>query len=84
MKKILGIFSLFTITSSQLFGGTFLFSNLSKDEQKILKEKHDNVLIQYDESTDEIVIDEALERELRESGILKTEDAKKGTVCIGD
>lgn len=83
MKKLLGIISLFTLATSQLFAGTHILSNLSEAERKNLIERYDNALIQYDESTDEIVIDEALERELRMSGVLKTEDIKKGTVCDG-
>lgn len=84
MKKLLSIFSIFTISASQVFASTFIFSKLSKDEQAVISEKYNNALIQYDESTDEIIIDEALERELREGGVLKTEDVKKGTACIGD
>lgn len=83
MKKILGLISLLTLATSQLFAGTHVLSSLSETERKSLVERYDNALIQYDESTDEIVIDEALERELRASGVLKTEDIKQGTVCDG-
>jgi hypothetical protein len=83
MKKLLSIISLFAITTSQLFAGTHKIANLTETERKNIIERYDNFLIKYDEFTDEIVIDEALERELRVGGVLKTESVKKGTVCDG-
>ncbi len=83
MKKLLGLISFILLSVSQTFAGTHAFSKLSESEKKSLIERYDNVLIKYDESTDEIFIDEALERELRLSGVLKTEDIKKGTICTG-
>ena len=83
MKKLLGIISLFTLTTTQILAGTHFFSDLSKTEQKKLIERYDNALIQYDESTNEMLVDEALERELRLSGFLKMEDIKKGVLCTG-
>jgi len=83
MNKILGTISFLALTISQVFAGTFTFSKLSLEEREVLKEYMESSLIVYDESLDKIIIDETLELELRKSGILKTEDAKKGTYCIG-
>lgn len=83
MNKLISIFSIFIISTSQLLASTFLMSNLRQSEQKALKDNYDNVSIKYDESTDEVVIDEALERELRDNGILKTESVKRAVVCDG-
>lgn len=44
-----------------------------------MDEHNDNILIRYNETTDEVFFDRELERQLRESGVLKTEDVKKGT-----
>ena len=83
MSKLISIFSIFAISTSQLLASTFKMSNLSQSEQEAVRENYDNDSIKYDESTDEVVIDEALERELRESGILKTESVKRGVVSEG-
>lgn len=83
MKNLLGLASLMIFTTSQVLAGTFTFSQLTLKEQQALQDKCDNLFVVYDESTDDIIIDEHLEKELRANGILKTEASVQSTVCTG-
>lgn len=83
MKKLVGIFSLCFLASSNLFAATYLISKLSDNEKMNISLLKDTNIIQYDESTDEIIIDEKLDKELRSRGILTTEKVEKGTACTG-
>jgi hypothetical protein len=71
------------ISSSQLFASTFAMSDLSPSERKYMDEHYDDILIRYNETTDEVFLDREFERQLRKSGVLNTEDVKAGTACTG-
>ena len=79
MKKLISVLSVLVISTSQLFASTFARNDLSPSERKYMDEHYDDNLIRYNETTDEVFLDRELERQLRESGVLKTEDVKKGT-----
>jgi hypothetical protein len=83
MNKLLSFISLLMLASSQLFAGTYTYSNLSEIAKKNIVERIDNFNIIYNETMDEVVIDEVLDQQLRIKGILSTEDGVKRTACTG-
>jgi hypothetical protein len=83
MKKIIGLISLLALSITNSFAGVVSYSRLSETEQEFIVSNLDNSLIKYDASTDEVVIDNSLEAQLRKSGILQTQDAHSGHSCVG-
>ena len=81
MKKTIGLISLLALSITNSLAGVVTYSKLSKTEQEFVVSNLDNELIKYDASTDEVVIDEELEKQLREAGILSTQDGVGSGVC---
>lgn len=84
MKKIIGLISLLALSITNSIAGVVSYSNLSETEQEFVISNLDNSLIKYDASTDEVVIDKELEKQLRDAGILSTQDSIGSGVCGGD
>lgn len=84
MKKTLSLISLLLLSIMNSFAGVVSYSKLSETEQEFIVSNLDNNLIHYNANTDEIVIDNELEKQLRVAGILTTQDAVKGSICEGD
>lgn len=83
MKLVLKTISFLVFILTQASAGTIQFSKLTQDEKKFVTARKNSDLIKYDCSTDQVIIDDEFENQLRESGILHTEDAIKSTVCEG-
>lgn len=81
MKKTIGLISLLALSITNSIAGVVNYSQLSKAEQEFVVSNLDNNLIKYDDSTDEVAIDEALEKELREAGIWSTQAGIGNGVC---
>lgn len=83
MKKIISLLSLCFVTISQGFASTISLTVLTNSEIKIIKENIDGESISFSEEKNEFIIDDELEKELRKSGVLKSQEAVKSTVCTG-
>jgi flagellar biosynthesis/type III secretory pathway M-ring protein FliF/YscJ len=83
MKKTIGLISLLALSITNSFAGVVNYSKLSENEQEFIISNLDNSLIKYDASTDEVVIDKELEKQLREAGILSTQDSIGSGTCRG-
>lgn len=84
MKKTIGLVSLLALSITNSMAGVVNFTKLNESEQEFIATHLDNDLIKYDAATDEIIIDKDLEKQLRNSGILSTQDAVKSVICEGD
>jgi hypothetical protein len=84
MKKTIGLISLLALSITNSIAGVVSYSKLSETEQEFVVTNLDNRLIKYDATTDEVVIDDQLEQQLREAGILSTQDGIGSSVCGGD
>lgn len=84
MKKTIGLISLLALSITNSIAGVVNYSKLSETEKEFVITNLDNNLIKYDASTDEVVINEELDKQLREAGILSTQDAVGSSVCGGD
>ncbi|QDK43225.1 hypothetical protein DOM21_17535 [Bacteriovorax stolpii] len=83
MKPILKTISFLAFAIAQASAGTIQFSKLTQDEKKFVIARKNSDLIKYDCSTDQVIIDDEFENQLRENGILQTEDAVKSNLCEG-
>lgn len=81
MKKTIGLISLLALSITNSIAGVVNYSKLSETEKEFVITNLDNNLIKYDASTDEVVIDEELDKQLREAGILSTQDGVGSGVC---
>ena len=83
MKKTIGLISLLALSITNSIAGVVTYSKLSEPEQEFILSNIDNDLIIYDDTTDEIVINEDLDKQLRDAGILSTQDSVESGVCRG-
>lgn len=83
MKKTIGLLSLLALSITNSIAGVVSYSKLSETEKEFVTSNLDSNLIKYDSATDEVVIDEELEKQLREAGILSTQDSVGSGTCRG-
>ena len=84
MKKTIGFISLLALSITNSIAGVIPYSKLSEGEKEFIISNLDNNLIQYDATTDDVIIDKELEKQLREAGILEIQAGIKNSVCGGD
>ncbi|AUN96855.1 hypothetical protein C0V70_01785 [Bacteriovorax stolpii] len=84
MNALLKLISLSALAITQTFAGTIPVSKLTSIEKKFIFENHDGELIKYDSLEDQIILDDQLEDELRQKGIIHTEDAVGDQASLGN